>query len=104
MISLFVIRPQNRSSIGKFALKYYLGESNLQLMHWYGLNRSDTLLRKLNHFSKKQFQFTQALDFKIEKRLAIMKGQLYLPNLADLTVLPSWDQYSTSIGTVGSSY
>ena len=86
----FLVRNQATKQIEHWevALKYYLGESNLQLMHWYGLNRSDTLLRKLNHFSKKQFQFTQALDFKIEKRLAIMKGHFICQILQTLLYFP----------------
>lgn len=65
------------------ALKFYLAEARLELAEWYGLNRSDTLLRKLNHFTQKQFQFetiTQhGLKHRIDRKFAVLKGQLYLP-------------------------
>lgn len=61
------------------ALKYYLAEADINIWHWYGLNRQDTLHGKLLHFSQQQFRFTQAEGFNIEQRYAVMKGQLYLP-------------------------
>ncbi|MFH4294831.1 DUF1853 family protein, partial [Acinetobacter baumannii] len=61
------------------ALKYYLGEGQLNLEQWIGLNREDTLSKKLYHFTDKQFQFSEALDFKVQQRFAVLKGQLYLP-------------------------
>ena len=65
------------------ALKFYLSEPSLLLKDWYGLNRSDTLLRKLNHFSQKQFQFVHVevndQNYKIDRKFAVLKGQLYLP-------------------------
>lgn len=61
------------------ALKYYLAEHQAQLAHWYGLNRSDTLQRKLKHFTEQQFRFAQVEEHVIGKRYAIMKGQLYFP-------------------------
>ena len=82
------------------ALKYYLGESDLSLTHWYGLNRSDTLHRKLNHFSQKQFQFTQVQNLSIQKRYAVLKGQLYFP-LYNATLLPKWINQARRIGTWG---
>ncbi|MEG0482424.1 MAG: DUF1853 family protein [Acinetobacter sp.] len=84
------------------ALKYYLGEANLSLPNWYGLNRSDTLFRKLNHFTIKQFQFTQALDLNIENKFAVMKGQLYLPYSTNNNVsLPVWLNPARRVGTWG---
>ena len=62
------------------ALKYYLAEQDLALPDWYGLNRSDTLSRKLHHFTRKQFQFSQLPGYVIEQKYAVMKGQLYLPH------------------------
>lgn len=99
----FLVRNQATKQIEHWevALKYYLGESNLHLKHWYGLNRSDTLLRKLNHFSEKQFQFTEALDLKIEKKLAVMKGQLYLPDNKDDVAPPSWINMQRRLGQWG---
>ena len=92
------------------ALKYYLGEANLNLEHWYGLNRSDTLFRKLNHFSSKQFQFTQALDLSIEKKFAVIKGQLFIPrptrllsdtNHTHSSALPAWLNPTRRVGEWG---
>ena len=90
------------------ALKFYLAEVNLLLPHWYGLNRSDTLLRKLNHFTQKQFQFEQVLQHEIQKRFAILKGQLYVPEqinhiLHHLNALPNWINSSRRIGQWGNS-
>lgn len=83
------------------ALKYYLCESDLELLNWYGLNRSDTLFRKLNHFSAKQFQFNQVLDFKIEKKLMVLKGQLYIPQYQSNSTLPEWINNKRRLGHWG---
>lgn len=72
------------------ALKYYLAEQDLTLSQWYGLNRSDTLSRKLHHFTRKQFQFQQVPDYPIEQKFAVMKGQLYLPLQHPNEPLPAW--------------
>ena len=61
------------------ALKYYLAEVSYDLQYWYGLNRTDTLQRKLNHFTEKQFQFETVSQHNIQKRYAVLKGQLFLP-------------------------
>lgn len=83
------------------ALKFYLGEADLSLPNWYGLNRSDTLFRKLNHFSTKQFQFTQAIDLKIEQKFAVMKGQLFRPYMINNVKLPDWINPARRVGTWG---
>lgn len=86
------------------ALKYYLAESTLSLAHWYGLNRSDTLARKLNHFTQKQFQFKQAKQFHIQKRFAVLKGQLYIPlhHIKNIHApLPNWVNISRRLGHWG---
>ena len=69
------------------ALKYYLAEREPSLASWFGLNRSDTLLRKLNHFTQKQFQFEKVSGHLIQERYAILKGQLYFPLKTGLTLL-----------------
>ncbi len=61
------------------ALKYYLAEGDFTLAQWFGLNRNDTFSNKLHHFTQKQFQFSDALGYPIERRFAVIKGQLYLP-------------------------
>lgn len=83
------------------ALKYYLGETDLHLARWYGLNRSDTLFRKLNHFSEKQFQFTQVLDRNIERKWAVLKGQLYIPYFRHNNHLPTWINLKRRLGQWG---
>ncbi|WOE33106.1 MULTISPECIES: DUF1853 family protein [unclassified Acinetobacter] len=83
------------------ALKYYLGEQRLSLMHWYGLNRSDTLFRKINHFTQKQFQFSQALNHVIDLKFAVLKGQLYLPlSHGDI---PDWINLDRRLGLWGNT-
>lgn len=98
------------------ALKFYLSEPSLNLLEWYGLNRSDTLFRKLNHFTEKQFQFNQVVikqqNFKIDRKFAVLKGQLYLPihacrferhatSISKQQVLPSWINTARRIGRWG---
>ena len=82
------------------ALKYYLAETHLNLGHWYGLNRSDTLFRKLNHFSQQQFQFDEALQHPIQQRYAVLKGQLFLPIHAALQP-PYWVNQQRRLGYWG---
>lgn len=82
------------------ALKYYLAEADFNLQYWYGLNRSDTLYRKLNHFTQKQFQFTDALEHRIEQRYAVFKGQLYVP-LRINYLLPHWVNTTRRLGQWG---
>ena len=91
------------------ALKYYLAEANLSLKYWYGLNRTDTLQRKLNHFTQKQFQFETIQDQSIQERFAVLKGQLYLPtvhkNILDSESLasniPKWVNQARNLGHWG---
>ncbi len=83
------------------ALKYYLGEHDLSLPHWYGLNRTDTLNRKMRHFTEKQFQFQRALDLDIQSRRCVLKGQLYLPLHAADTRLPHWINPARRMGLWG---
>ena len=69
------------------ALKYYLGHSPYQMSDWIGLNDADTLARKLNHFGQRQFQFNDIQGHRIERKYAVIKGQLYRP----LDIPPSYD-------------
>lgn len=98
---LVLNRSTNEIEHWEIALKYYLGEANLCLPHWYGLNRSDTLNRKLNHFSQKQFQFESAQGHTIQKRMCVLKGQLYLPSRYDDHNIPKWINPSRRIGSWG---
>ena len=83
------------------ALKYYLAEADYSLSHWYGLNRSDTLERKLKHFTQKQFQFKSALGHTIQKRIAILKGQLFIPINRPETTLPLFVNPYREVGQWG---
>ena len=84
----------------EIALKYYLAEADYRFEHWYGLNRSDRLARKMLHFTEKQFQFQQALQHDIEARFCMLKGQLYLPQNMQHT-LPAWVNPARRIGHWG---
>lgn len=86
------------------ALKYYLGEGQLNLEQWIGLNREDTLSKKLYHFTDKQFQFSEALNFKVQQRFAVLKGQLYLPlNLGQKQPIPNWVNSTRRLGYWGTT-
>lgn len=82
------------------ALKYYLAESNYSLPFWYGLNRDDRLLKKLRHFTEHQFQFQEILGQPIQKKWAVLKGQLFLPELPISTV-PCWINPKRRLGVWG---
>lgn len=94
-------REHQRIEHWEVALKYYLAEMGVCLQHWYGLNRQDTLSRKLHHFAQQQFKFTQVQQYPIEKRFAIMKGQLYLPYYLNHTPLPTWLNQARQLGQWG---
>ena len=98
----FVLRNHETGKIEHWevALKYYLGEADLQLANWYGLNRTDQLQRKLQHFTNKQFQFEEALDYPIEQRFAVLKGQLYIP-IHTQSTLPNWINPAQALGLWG---
>lgn len=83
------------------ALKYYLGEGKLDLAQWFGLNREDTLQRKLKHFTERQFQFTEANNHRIQRKFAVMKGQLYLPSDQNQFNLPTWVNTTRRLGQWG---
>ena len=99
---LLLNKTTNQVEHWEVALKFYLAEQSLLLLEWYGLNRSDTLFRKLNHFSQKQFQFHEVQAHQINHKYAVMKGQLYLPNIEiNFDELPTWINQSRRIGTWG---
>ena len=98
----FVLFNQQTQQIEHWevALKYYLGETQLQLPQWFGLNREDTLQRKLQHFTNRQFQFKQVHQHHIQRRFAVLKGQLYLPSRM-LSQLPTWINTARRLGHWG---
>ena len=83
------------------ALKFYLGEDLLYLDQWFGLNREDTLQRKLQHFTDRQFQFSQALEHTIQRKLAVVKGQLFIPFDQNNPELPDWINTERRLGYWG---
>ena len=83
------------------ALKYYLGENELNLSEWFGLNRQDTLQRKLRHFTQRQFQFSETSQYTIQRKFAVMKGQLYLPEPHYASSIPEWINRSRRLGQWG---
>lgn len=99
----FLIYNQDTRSIEHWevALKYYLAEADACLIHWYGLNRQDTLYKKLQHFAQQQFKFEQVQQYHIEKRFAIVKGQLYLPINHARNHLPTWLNPARRLGHWG---
>lgn len=60
-------------------VKFYLGEKPFSPSHWVGLNRNDTLARKLQHLCQHQFNVTSIASHVIDKRRAIIKGCLFYP-------------------------
>lgn len=78
------------------ALKYYLQE-DYDLRSWFGLNKNDTLYKKLNHFTTRQFQFKDFNGQFIQKRYAVLKGQLYLNSQPT----PNWVNASRRTGLWG---
>lgn len=99
----FVVLNQETQEVEHWevALKYYLGEGKLDLAQWFGLNREDTLQRKLKHFTERQFQFTEANYHPIQRKFAVMKGQLYLPTDQSELSIPSWINTSRRLGQWG---
>lgn len=88
---------ENKIEHWEVALKYYLAEAPFHLPNWFGLNRNDTLEKKLSHFSHKQFQFNDALGYEIDTKIAVIKGQLYLPqNYTSL--IPEWVNQERRLG------
>lgn len=94
---------ENRIEHWEVALKYYLAEKDLSLPFWYGLNRSDTFARKLNHFTQKQFQFSHVLNHQISHKFAVMKGQLFLPENPINIEQPNWINSNRRLGIWGTS-
>lgn len=94
------------------AIKFYLGEADFFANQWLGLNRRDSLGRKINHLHQHQFDIDHIDGQTIETRRAIIKGRLFYPidSLAsedsarpDNFSIPSWvsDEHLTGAwGTV----
>ncbi|MEC7118328.1 MAG: DUF1853 family protein [Pseudomonadota bacterium] len=64
-------------------LKFYLGEGSLKPAEWVGLQRKDTLGRKLHHLQQQQFAVRSIQGLRIDHRRAVIKGRLFWPNSAN---------------------
>lgn len=71
------------------AIKFYLGEAQLMTDQWLGLNRNDSLGRKIRHLCQRQFAVDQIEGQTIQRRRAIVKGRLFYPAYNPLD-LPQW--------------
>lgn len=98
----FLVRNTEDNTIEHWevALKYYLAEAPYHLPYWFGLNRNDTLEKKLRHFSHQQFQFNDALGYEIDKKVAVLKGQLYFPQ-NHINEVPTWINQERRLGHWG---
>ncbi|XID75670.1 DUF1853 family protein [Alkanindiges sp. WGS2144] len=77
----FLIHNQDTGLIEHWevAIKFYLGEAGFFAEDWLGLNRRDSLGRKINHLQQHQFNVNQVNDITINTRRAIIKGRLFYP-------------------------
>ena len=77
----FLIHNQKTQEIEHWevAIKFYLGEAEFFAEEWLGLNRRDSLGRKINHLQQHQFDVSKVDDHVIQKRRAIIKGRLFYP-------------------------
>ena len=69
--------------------------------NWVGLNRNDTLQKKLDHLALRQFRYQQARGLKIDKNRLFLKGRFFWPDhLSDqLAVLrPDWLSLTAQLG------
>lgn len=63
----------------EICVKFYLGEGSLKAADWVGLQRQDTLGRKLHHLQHQQFAVRRIQGFTIDRRRAVVKGRLFWP-------------------------
>lgn len=77
----FLLRNRTTGQIEHWevAIKFYLGESEFFAEQWLGLNRRDSLGRKINHLQQHQFNSDHISGQTIETRRAIIKGRLFYP-------------------------
>lgn len=98
----FLIKNKNSGEIEHWevAIKFYLGESQLMTDQWLGLNRNDSLGRKIRHLGQRQFAVDQIEGQAIQRRRAIIKGRLFYPANNRLHV-PHWIAQSHLTGLWG---
>ncbi len=87
----FLIQNQESKGIEHWevALKFYLGEWDFSPEQWYGIERKDTLARKLTRSVTHQFEYTEALGYPIDVRRLILKGRLFYP-MNQTSQVPAW--------------
>lgn len=72
-------------------VKFYLGEGSLRPAEWVGLQRQDTLGRKLHHLQHRQFSTKRIQGLTIDHRRAVIKGRLFWPTqCATMDDAPDW--------------
>lgn len=76
---LILNQQSNQVEHWEVAIKFYLGEQSFMAEHWLGLNRRDSLGRKIKHLCEHQFNVQQFGPYRIEKQRAIIKGRLFYP-------------------------
>lgn len=72
------------------AIKFYLGEDAFQSTQWIGLNRRDSLGRKIRHLTANQFSTQQYDAHPIDRQRAIIKGRLFYPVHQQQYHSPDW--------------
>lgn len=86
---LLLNQETNQVEHWEVAVKFYLGEASLLPEQWLGLNRKDSLGRKLQHLANKQFNVESINQYEIQHRKAIIKGRLFYP-LPLISKFPDW--------------
>lgn len=86
---LLLNQETNQVEHWEVAIKFYLGEELLLPEQWLGMNRKDSLGRKLQHFANKQFNVESINQYDIQHRKAIIKGRLFYP-LPLISDFPDW--------------
>ena len=71
-------------------VKFFLGEGLLKAADWVGLQRQDTLGRKLHHLQHQQFAVRRIQGLQIDRRRAVVKGRLFWPSHMLQRHLPCW--------------
>ena len=86
---LLLNRQSQQVEHWEVAIKFYLGEAGFFARNWVGLNRRDTLGRKLKHIREQQFSLEGLPNVQVDVQRAIVKGRLFYPVQHAIT-LPGW--------------
>lgn len=87
----FLLRNQETGQVEHWevAIKFYLGENSFTADQWLGLNRRDTMGRKIQHLVNHQFDVQHVDGHSIDVQQAVIKGRLFYP-IHQTYYLPSW--------------